>query len=395
MKISIKSCILLSLLVFLEGCWDRTELNDLALVTAMSFDKGEHNEIITTVQIVIPQNQGSGGSSGGVSGGAPHKTTIRSGAGVNISDSLSKLQQKTPRKLFWGQCKIFIFSEDIAKTGIRDEFDFLARHPQPRERANIFVSKGKAAQTLELFPPIENSSSEVLQKLTDFKIGYKVTLQELSKMLKGEAGAAAIPIVLILPKAESAEPFQTIPYVMGTALFKKDKMISQISGKTTHGVKWILNEVDEFTVTFKVAGNEGLVSLKPVKAKVKLLPQIVDGKWKMKIQVKATGSIIQNGTAMDSTNPALLKKMETAFEQDIKVRIEQALIEVQHKNKTDILGFAEAFHRKFPQQWEKNKERWDELFPGVEVSIDVAASILRSGLINAPGGIPEDEVVAK
>ncbi|MDQ8734180.1 Ger(x)C family spore germination protein [Paenibacillus sp. LHD-38] len=395
LKILYKLCILVSLFVFLAGCWDRTELNDLALITAMAFDQAEDKQIQVTVQIIIPQNQGGGGMTGGTSGGAPKKTTVRGEKGINISDALSKLQRKIPRRLFWGQCKVFIFSEEVAKSGIKDEFDFLVRHPQPRERAYMFVSKGKAADLLELFPPIERSSSEVLREMADFQIGIKVTLEQLSMLLKGDAEASALPIVHILPKAKSAEPFQAMPYIMGSALFKKDKMVGRISEKTTRGVMWILNEIDEYTVTFTMDGRDELVSLKPVKAKVKLLPKMEGDKWMMTIKVSAEGDIIQNGTVLNPMNPKLLEKMDKAFEDDVRERIEQALREVQHKNKVDILGFATAFHRKYPKQWEKNKDHWDELFPKVEVTIDVDASIQRPGLINAPGGIPEEEVQEK
>lgn len=395
MKIFIKLCFAVSIFVFLEGCWDRTELNDLALITAMAFDAAEDKQIRATVQIIIPQNQGGGGMSGGVSGGAPKKTTVRSEKGFNISDALSKLQRKIPRKLFWGQCKVFIFSEQIAKSGIKDEFDFLVRHPQPRERAYMYVSKGKAADSLELFPPIERSSSEVLRELADLQIGIKITLEQLSMKLKEAAEASALPLVYNLPKAKSAEPFQTIPYIMGTALFKKDKMVGQISEKTTRGVMWILNEIDEYTVTFTMDGSNNLVSLKPVRAKVKLRPKMEGDKWLMTIKVKAEGDIIQNGTALNPMNPELLEKMNKAFQEDIRDRIELALREVQQKYNTDILGFATAFHRKYPKQWDKNKDRWDELFPKVEVKIEIDASIKRPGLINAPGGIPEEEVQEK
>jgi len=393
-KILFKCFTLVFIIVFLDGCWDRTELNDLALITAMSFDLAKDKQIQTTVQIIVPQNQG-GSMTGGVSGGAPKKTTVRSEKGINISDALSKLQRKIPRKLFWGQCKVFIFSEQVAKLGIKDEFDFLVRHPQPRERAYMFVSKGKAAESLELFPPIERTSSEVLRELADLQIGIKITLEQLSIRLKGDAEAYALPIVHNLPKAKSAEPFQTIPYIMGTALFKKDRMVGQISEKSTRGVMWILNEIDEYTVTFAMDGAKELVSLKPVRAKVKLLPKIEGDKWLMTIKVKAEGDMIQNGTALNPMNPKLLKEMDQAFQDDVRERIKLALREVQHKNKTDILGFATAFHRKYPKQWESNKDRWDEQFPMVEVKIDVNASIKRPGLINAPGGIPEDEVQQK
>lgn len=333
--------------------------------------------------------------SGTGSGGATKKTAVRSDEGINISDALSKLQRKAPRKLFWGQCKVFLFGEDFAKSGIKDEFDFLVRHPQPRERAYMFVSEGSAADSLELFPPIERSSSEVLRELTDLQLGFRVTLKDLGIMLKGDAKAFALPLVHILPKPESAEPYQTIPYIKGSAFFKKDKMVAKVSEKTTRGAMWILNEIDEYTVTFAMGGKEGLVSLNPVKASTKLVPKIHNGEWTMTVKVKTDGNIVQNSTALNPMNPKLLKKIERAFEDDVRERIELALREIQHKHKVDVLDFATVFHRKYPKQWEKNKDRWDELFPQVEVSLDIDASIEKPGLINSPGGKPQEEVQNK
>ncbi|MBY0011229.1 Ger(x)C family spore germination protein [Paenibacillus typhae] len=374
--------------VFLAGCWDRTELNDLALISGIAFDKTEDNRIETTVQIIIPQNQGEGGKTGG----ALQKTIVRSEAGINISDALSKLQRKIPRKIFWGQCKTFIFSKDVAESGIKEEFDFLVRHPQPRERAYMFVSAEKAAEALEVFPSIESSSSQVLEQLANLQVGITVTLEQLSMMLKGEARTAVLPLVRILPKNKSAKPFQTIPYIDGTVLIKKDKMIGKITEKTTHGLMWILNEVDEFTLSFAMDKDEEVVSLKPVKARVKLIPAISNDKWMMTIKIKAEGDIIQNETDLNPMNPKVLNMMNEAFKEDIEGRIKKALQVIQQENKTDVLGFATAFHRKYPHQWEKNKDRWDEMFPRVEVTLDIKTSIQRPGLINSPGGIPEEEV---
>ncbi|NRF93274.1 Ger(x)C family spore germination protein [Paenibacillus frigoriresistens] len=396
MKVCIKSLILILLISLLGGCWDRTELNDLALITALAFDKAENNQVKVTVQIVIPQVQGGVGMMGGSGGSAAKKTTVRTEEhGFDTADALSKLQRKIPRRLFWGQCKIFIFSESLAKTGIREQFDFLVRHPQPRERAFMFISKGKAADALELFPPIERSSAEVLRKLSELQIGIRVTIEQMSIMLKGDSQTAALPLVYILPKNKSAEPFQTIPYLFGTAVFKKDKMVGEISEKVTRGVMWIKNEIKEYTVTYEANESEGLVSLKPVKANVKLIPKIEGEKWMMTLKVQTEGDIVQNSTLLNPMNPDLLSNMNKAFANDVRGRIQLALQEVQERLKVDILGFATEFHRKYPKQWEKNKDNWEELFPKVEVNLDIKTQILRPGLINSPGGMPKEEVIEK
>ena len=48
-------------ILFLSGCWDRVEVNDLAIVTATAIDKSDDNQIELSIQIFIPKSLSSGG----------------------------------------------------------------------------------------------------------------------------------------------------------------------------------------------------------------------------------------------------------------------------------------------------------------------------------------------
>ncbi|RAP78584.1 Ger(x)C family spore germination protein [Paenibacillus montanisoli] len=393
MKTLLKFVPLLLACMLLGGCWDRTELNDLALVTALAIDKAKNNQVRVTAQIFLPKNQmGSSGAAGGGGGGGGHPTATRSELGENTADALSKLQQIVPRKLFWGQCKIFVMSEAFAKSGIQEQFDFLLRHPQTRERAFMFVSKGEASESLKVFPLIERYSAEALREFAKRHVGIQVTMEQLSMMLIGDSQAAVVPLIKILPTDKTLKANQTIPYIFGTAVFKKDKMVAEIPGKVTRGVMWMRNEIREYTSTFKLTNEKGTVSLNPVKASVKLIPSIEGDQWKMTLKVKTEGSIVQNGTMLNPMKPEAFKILEKAFTNDVKKRLQLTINVVQKEVKVDILGFATAFHRKYPGKWEEKKDQWVEMFPKVEVRMDIDAQILRPGLTNATGGVPEEEV---
>lgn len=383
-----------SILVFATGCWDRLELNDLALVTALALDKGKDNEVVTTIQFLLPRSQsGVGGTSGG-GGGANKDSAVRTASGVNVADALSKLQRRMPRKLFWGQCKIFIFGEALAHKGIQESLDMLSRHPQPRERSFVFVSAGKASDNLELFPPLERTSAEALRKLSEMNNGYKLTLQQLNTKLVDDAGALAIPYIHILKKSKSADAGQTIPYIYGSAVMKGDRMIGVMSEKVTRGMMWLGNDVGDYTITFWMDGrSQGAISLRPIVASIKTTPSIQNDQWMIKVKVNIEGNMLQNGTAYNPVDPQLLAQMDKAFEKDVRDRIELCVQQAQHKFKADIFEFGKAFHRKYPKQWEREKANWDQRFPQVKVTMDVTAHILRSGLILAPDGMPQDEVI--
>lgn len=380
---------------FLSGCWDRVEITDLAVVTAAAIDKKDDNQIELSVQVFIPSSISSGGGQGGsTQGGGAVTTLVRSEKGSNISDALSRLQSKLPRKVFWGHCKVFVFGEKLAKEGVQEQLDFLLRHPQPREKANVYVSKGKAKPILESLPPLENYSGEVLRELSDLHIGMLVTLQDLDEMLTGKPQAAVIPFIKILPPGKGQTKLQGIPYIVGSAVFKKDKMTGTMTEKETRGLLWLRDEIESYTVTLQPKGVKGEISLNPVTAKVKIIPQIINEKWKLLVKVNTEGAVIQNGTNLDLSSPKSLKMAERAYQKDIEKRIELAFLNTQHK-KSDILGLGKDFYRKYPKQFNKVENHWEEIFAEMEVEIDVMAYIRRQGYINKPAGLSENEVKDK
>ena len=172
-------------------------------------------------------------------------------------------------------------------------------------------------------------------------------------------------------------------------------MIGKMSEKATRGILWLRDEMEAYTVSVKPKGVSGEISLNPVSAHVKLVPQIQNEKWKMLVKIDTEGAVVENGTNLLISSPESIKTVEKAFQKAIKKRIELALQEAQHKMKADILGFGEEFHRKYPKQWKQNENRWDQVYPEVEVKIDVEAHVRRQGYITQPGGMPEKEVKEK
>ncbi|RCW43466.1 Ger(x)C family spore germination protein [Paenibacillus prosopidis] len=379
--------------LFLVGCWDRIEINDIAVVTGLGIDQKNEKTIELTAEMYIPKALGGGG--GGSGGGGGPQTYVRIGEGNTIADAISNLQEKIPREVFWGQTKVIVIGEKLAKEGIRVTLDFLTRHTEPRLRAHVFVAKGKAKDVLALHPPLERSPSEVLRELAKMKILMDVTLMNLLQMLSGDAQAAAIPMVHILPPQKGMEPLQTIAYINQTAIFRKDKMVGQISDKLTRGVLWFRNEIKLSNITIKPKEGKGYVSSTLLRANSQLIPKIEGGKWRITLKAVTEDDVIVNGSNLNLMNPKFIQMLEKDLEKEIEHRLTQTLEKVQKEMKVDILGFSEEFQRKYPKEWKKVKKNWDEIFPSVEVTYDIKAFIRRPGMSTTPQGLPEDEVKQK
>ncbi|MFD2879851.1 hypothetical protein ACFTAO_33940 [Paenibacillus rhizoplanae] len=105
-------------LLLITGCWNRRELNDLALVVAMSIDKSD-DQYMVTLQVV---DAGEVSSKIGTSGRTPVITY--SEKGKHVFEAIRKMTTGTPRKLYFSHLQMLVISEDIAKEGISKSLEF-------------------------------------------------------------------------------------------------------------------------------------------------------------------------------------------------------------------------------------------------------------------------------
>ena len=375
---------------FLSGCWDKTELQDLGIITAAAIDQVEEGKTMVSVQLFIPRAIRSGET-----GEDPSTvfTFVREGVGDNLADAVSKLQFNVPRKLFWQHCKIYIFGEELAKNGIRDEIDFLARSPNPRGNSYFFVSEGKAAELLKVVPPLERYSGEALRKLVDYEESRATTLRNIDMGFMSEGESVTMPLVKKLISREPArESFQTIPIISGTGIFKKDRLVGTLTIEESRGLMWLKDNVTMSTVSVKPEGVEGDVVLTPTLGRVKFSPEIKGDRWIYHVMINIKGDIIQNETKLNLMNLDTLIQIQNGYQQVLKGRVMRAAELLQKKYKTDAFNMGKRFHHKYPKEWKKVQDHWDEKFQEVEIIVNVEAKIRKPGFVGPPAALPKDEV---
>lgn len=368
--------------LLLSGCWDRTEVNDLALIMGAAIDKKTERTLELSVQVFVPKAGGNtvdGTSSGTQSGN--EQTIVVSAEGVSLADAMSHIQEKISRRLFWGHNEVFIFGEERAKQGILEDVDFLFRSAEPRERANVFVSKHAAIDTLRLIPVLERTSSEVLREIALAHTGLDVTVKDLAEMLSSDTHAAVLPFIVMLPPQPGKSPQHTISYSNGCAMLKNGKMIGTIDNRVTRGVLWLKNQIKSSIFTVFPESVQGSVSLRLIYNRTRLIPKIEQGVWRMRVQIDTASNIEQNTTGRTMMDPVWTAKVEQSTNEDIRARVRQALRIAQQK-KVDIFGFGDMFERRYPKEWAQAQSRWDELFASLQVEIVSHAKIRRPGTSN-------------
>lgn len=398
MKINIKKNIIILLvffLIFLTGCWDRSEPEDQALFIVGGYDynpKTNMYKIIGSIENVSFEGGGSGTGSD-----APPFWVV-SAWGETSTDAIANISKKISKNINYNHLHLLLLSETIAQNkGIIPVMDSLARTRQSRLIVEIAVVKGDLEKMIKGSIPIENtiglgltkqiktnkerlgtainqSARQFLQKLSTPGIEPVAVCLELinEDSLKEDSNSDSKP-------QKDQKPFVKIS---GLAAFYKDKMAGFLNDRETRGWNWISNQRANGIINVLYPGNEGKVSINCKRTSVKIKPYFIDEKPQIKVELEVEGRIDtitgnSNLRKKSYLTQSLENRLAEAIRNDIKLSLERA-----KKLRTDIFGFGNSFYRLKYDKWKEMEKDWDETFVNLPVKIEVKTTIKRVGLIN-------------
>jgi spore germination protein KC len=373
--------IVLSLLL-LSGCWNRTEINDIAIVTAVGLDLLEDDNMRLSLQIAVPAQLGQ--ATGPTQSGGK-STFIVSELGGTISEAFRHLQEKLPRRIFFSHSRVLIIGEDLARNGVTHILDFYARYQEPRMHSSIIVTKGKAVDILKQEPTLENVSAEEANELIKRKVGLMISIRDFLDMLLTEGVEPVAPQFVLEPlEVKSDSQMKEKQAINGGAVFKGDKLVGWMDDVETRGILWLRNEMKEGVITVNIGEERGggKISTNIIRTESDIVPDLKDGKITITINTRAEMNVLENASEVNLGDPENIDKLEKEIEKEIKDRMRMTLDKAQGELGSDIFGFGEALYKKYPKEWNNTyKEKWDDEFPELEVIVKPKVFVRRVGLI--------------
>jgi spore germination protein KC len=216
--LNIVICILL--IVTLTGCWNRRELDTLAVVLGVGVDKlMKSGKVQITAQVVKPAEIKT--QSGEVRTEAFWNVI---GTGDTIFGTLRDMTNKSSRKLFFPHNQLLIFSKSIAEEGIQKYIDFFVRDPECRMNVWVLISQGMAMDILDVKSELEKIPANNIAKLIEGQAAATsqtraVKLKDLVIGLMSKTTASTIPFI----KIEKDE--KKVAIISETAVFQGDKLV--------------------------------------------------------------------------------------------------------------------------------------------------------------------------
>ncbi len=382
--------------VLLTGCWSKTELNELALVSALGIDKNEEGEYVGSLQIINPGSVAGSKSTG--QGTASPPVTVYTSTAKNLVGLSRNISAKVSRRLYYAHTGVVVIGEELAREeGISNLLDALDRDPNFRTTTAIIIAKNARARDLiKILTPIDQIPAENVIKMLETNetmsgenINAK-TRQVIDALATKERDPVITGVELTreadggkLESIQQTEP-ESIVQVGGIALFRNDRLVDWAREKTARGIVFLLNKVKETNISIDWKGNEEAVVYNMIRQQTTVKPVIKNGKPEIDVHVKAEGKIGEVQVAIDLSNPDTLKSIEQEVNKEIQGELSKA-IEKAKENKTDIFGFGESFHSTYPEQWKRFEKEWnDTYFSELKVNIKVESFIRRTGLRNKP-----------
>lgn len=381
---------------FTTGCWDKTELNEMAIVSAVGLDRNKEGKLVGTFQIINPGNV-AGALQGG--GGSNPPISIYRATGDNVLELDGNASMKISRDMYFAHANLVVIGEELAKEeGLNDIFDAFERSPEFRATTRIVIARGvKARDIVETLTAIDKVSAEkVIRTIetTEKTQGKSISIN-LQEVIKNLLSTGKEPIISGFTvrgntgkedKMENtmSSDIEANPNAAGIGVFKDGKLIDWLDGDKAIGSMWVLDRIENVHLYLDWEGKKNAVTYSVIRQKTNIGVKLVNGKPKISIKVRAEGDIREANVPLNLTDMHVLIDIERKLAKDLKKEMEDAIVRAQ-KNKSDIFGFGELMHESHPKEWKKLEKNWDDdTFPKLEVDVQVETFIRRTGLRNKP-----------
>lgn len=372
--------------VFITSCTGvSNDVDKMAIGIGYGLDLVENNMIKFTVQILMPEkvSSGTGGMKKGKGETSSRGVMIVSVVGNSFFECLDKITNKIGKPAYFGQIKFTVIGKSLAERGVAEEVDFMLRFYTSRPQTPFFITNGNAEDVIKAVTVSEPVPAIIISELYDNNRvkGFipNVSRMDFANLLASDTASPIAPVINVT-KSDDDSVFQ----MGGTAIFKKDKLIGFMNIKQTRGLEWIMGNVKNGSILGK-SPDKGKISFDVLKSTSKIKPLIKDNKIVMEVNIKEQGNMMNLTGKLDPMEkPQLMQQFDEIQNEVIKNEAQQAVYMAQKEFKVDIFNFGEMLHREYPEQWNKIKDNWEDIFPSIDVVINVNSQTKRTGLIGKP-----------
>ncbi|GAX91941.1 Ger(x)C family spore germination protein [Effusibacillus lacus] len=416
----LSAALTLILILPVEGCYDRIELEGMAFVVSLGLDKGPDNTIDVTARIAVPRKLAGvpGGGGGGGDGkeeavGGAKPITVRA---HSIPEALNLFNSTVERRISLLHLANIAIGESLAKEGVVEYLRPLTRYREFRRTVVVFIIPGNVREAYEQNKPIlEQSITRFTESLTD--VGMHTGLSASKKLHDFLVSLEALhedpiaPVIAVNQKVKqqsgkssdgetagmeesnlSFEPGKVVRMggnpaeFIGTAVFRDDRLVAYLDGIDTRMLLSIRGELMRTQMDFPDPVEKGKfigVELKHARSPV-INVDLRSNPVRIHLRQRLEGDLlgVQGGT--DYTNPEKMNLLENSISDRLQKRQEALIKRMFHEYQTDPFGIFKRARGQFADYAALRAFDYREKLRNAVVNVDVDVQLRRTGIQLAP-----------
>jgi len=377
------SCVAAVGLTLVVGCYDNSEVNQLAIVSASGFDlvhpDDPHSNILASMQIARPSQLQGGPEQSGLGGGGENTFVVESGAGRTPRAAMAVIQRDVARKFFLDDRRVIVCGDAYARRGIADLVDEATRNPESYLRAYVIVAhRARAVDILRLSSPLNRLPSDAIFELMQSGQSASTNVMQFATMLLGESDPYTMSISM-LPRRLSSTALTF--FINGVAVFRKSHLVGFLNRRESVGFYWIMpyQRTEILVESVKLPHRSGYITSNLIAHRVQVQAYFLRGRPRIHISLKVDDDIMENASGLDLSTVSGVHEAEAAIALDIKQEIRACLRALQQKYDADCTGFAGRLYQADPRAFARMRPRWRQIYRHLPVALTIVVHVRREG----------------
>lgn len=361
MKKIFKVLILVFILILLSGCQNYAEINNYAIVSGISIDKGEKNPNNYTVGIQIMNAKKDEESDNSL-------ITFYKSSGNTIFEALEKITLDSPKELYLGHNEVVVINDELAKeTDPLDFLDYFMRESKVEKDSYVMIAKDdKAYDVLKIITPLETIPSRNLKATLSIADTYSgtlviTTIDEFISDLSGTGKDAIIPSVSItgdkefgasMENIKESDPKSKLKFDT-LAFFENNKLKGYLTKNESMGYNFLNSTANKTYINIK-CDDENYASLQVLESKLDENIKFKNNKPIVNANIDVKVDLLEYNCKADFIkDEKYIKELEKKASSKIKKYMNEAVKKLYIENKSDALKYGSKFYEQKYKEMKK------------------------------------------
>lgn len=316
--------------------------------------------------------------------------------GVSVLAALDQLQDRTPSaELFYAQTSYLLLGEAAAAAGeLKPLLDFIARNPDMRLSAPLFVVLGGTAQQAVM--ETGDDKTDVTEALAALEkdialdgTSHAYSCTDIARALAGSGCTVTGAVTCVrTPESEGGKPALA---PAGYAIFRDGDYVGSINPETARGASMLLGTSGHGDLPVAdVDGNTVMLTLDKCKRNFRPVWDAGGTLTRVDVTLKLRAGIAELRAPGQITTQAYQDALSAALEALVTDWVED-VIALSQALGADFLGVGQALAIGGGRRWAALRNDWPAVWQSVPVRVTVKADVgrtfdLRDGINTSGGG---------